>query len=84
MPVVKYAAVLGADRVYKRKCTWSGADEGANPASANFAEMVQVVEIKASADKARCFRPEAVLDRNVLSAANSILEQCEKRWLNFA
>lgn len=67
-----------------RKFTWNGADERPNSASANFAEMVQVAEIKAIPDKTRCFRPEAVLDRNALSATNSSLEQCEKRWLNFA
>lgn len=84
MPVVQYAAVLGADRVYIGKCTWNGVDEGVNSASVNFAEMVQVAEIKAIPYKTRCFRPEAVLDRNALSATNSSLEQCEKRWLNFA
>ena len=69
---------------HKRKCTCNGADEGVNSASANFAEMVQVAEINAIPDKTRCFRPEAVLDRNALSATNSSFEQCEKRWLNFA
>lgn len=66
------------------KCTWNGADERPNSASANFTEMVQVAEIKAIPYKTRCFGPEAVLDRNALSATNSSFEQCEKRWLNFA
>jgi len=84
MPVIQYAAVMGADCVYIPKCTWNGAKQAANSASTNFAEMVQVAEIKAIPDKTRCFRPEAVLDRNALSATNSSLEQCEKRWLDFA